>query len=228
MQGSPEQTAAETQGLRGAHPLLWTYVSCPLVLLSLPASLAPPQDPKVCSLSRGLGLALTCSRAAPPHSLNRAHVARGGHPGHATVADRGWRRGVQAPLLRLLPVPEQAGRGEVRPRWTRAPAPPRRATYFSSSSWVLSFFFAPMVRDSNLFRSSSVRLRNFTEETRQLPEGDRDAGPTATPQTGPRGDEGSLCHQQSDTGWLSPVMPRPASFFSCRGTPPPTVSTVRV
>ena len=35
------------------------------------------------------------------------------------------------------------------------------STYFSSSSWVLSFFFAPMVRDSNLFRSSSVRLRNL-------------------------------------------------------------------
>lgn len=38
---------------------------------------------------------------------------------------------------------------------------PPALTYFSSSSWVLSFFFAPMVRDSNLFRSSSVRLRNL-------------------------------------------------------------------
>lgn len=42
---------------------------------------------------------------------------------------------------------------------------PPALTYFSSSSWVLSFFFAPMVRDSNLFRSSSVRLRNLERKS---------------------------------------------------------------
>lgn len=84
----------------------------------------------------------TCGMAAS-HRLHRPHVAGGGHTGHSAAADRRGGRGVQAPLLRLLPVQEQSTptsggsillkKAPVVPQLRQVHTFPRRVT--STSSW---------------------------------------------------------------------------------------------